>query len=178
MNPMFIMAAAQGFQALGNYRAAKQQARDMQRNAQARRADAKNVRYLGGLNSDVARRQGKALAGSQRVALAANGVDLSSGTPSDILTQTAGLSELDARTIENNAMRQAWGMDVEADQMDYQAKLAKKNAKIGLFGSILGAATSAGQGYMDWQKGKMPGGASFANMPNAGFDQSQLSYYG
>lgn len=178
MNPMFLMAAAQGFQALGNYRNAKQQARALAANAQQNRLQAKDVRYIGGLNSDMARRQGKAIAGSQRAAVAANGLDITSGTPSDILADTAKLTELDARTIENNAMRQAWGLDAEAAQMDYQAAVAKKNAKLGLFGSILGMASSAGQGYSDWQKSQIPASTSFATIPNAGLDRSQLNYYG
>ena len=46
--------------------------------------------------------------------MAANGVDLSSGSPLDILGDTAMYGELDALTIRSNAEREAYGYRVQS----------------------------------------------------------------
>lgn len=45
----------------------------------------------------------------QRVALAANGVDVGSASAAEIQASTEILKDMDVRTIESNAMRSAWG---------------------------------------------------------------------
>lgn len=56
----------------------------------------------------------KKLIGSQRVALAAQGVDVNSGSAADIQEETQVLSDMDALEIKNNAWRSAWGFKTEA----------------------------------------------------------------
>jgi hypothetical protein len=63
--------------------------------------------------------------GSSRAALAAQGVDISSGSAADVQASEAGLGELDALTIRNNAAREAWGYTVEGINYRQQGKLAK-----------------------------------------------------
>lgn len=53
------------------------------------------------------------LIGTQRAAMAANGIDLGEGTANDILTTSAYMGERDALTVKDNAARQAWGYRVE-----------------------------------------------------------------
>ncbi len=51
---------------------------------------------------------------SQRAAMAANGVDLTEGSPVDVLTSTKYLGERDALTIRDNSLKQAWGHRTQA----------------------------------------------------------------
>lgn len=58
----------------------------------------------------------KGLIGSQRAALAASGVDITSGSAADVQADSAYLGELDALMIRNNARREAYGYQVQATQ--------------------------------------------------------------
>lgn len=49
------------------------------------------------------------LKGTQRASMAANGIDLGSDTPINILTSTDVMGEIDRQTIASNAIRTAWG---------------------------------------------------------------------
>jgi hypothetical protein len=49
------------------------------------------------------------LKGTQRAQLAANGVDLGEGSAANVLTSTDLMGEIDAKTIQSNAVRSAWG---------------------------------------------------------------------
>lgn len=61
---------------------------------------------------DVYRKRAQ-IRGAQEAGIAGNGLDLTAGTPADILFATDYFGEMDARTTQGNAMRQAWGADVE-----------------------------------------------------------------
>lgn len=69
--------------------------------------------------------QGKQLIGSQRAALAAQGIDIGSGSALDVQTDTAALIAEDAMTIKNNAWREAWGYKVAANDATNRGNLVK-----------------------------------------------------
>lgn len=75
--------------------------------------------------------------GSQKTALAANGVDVSYGSSLDIIEDTAMLGELDALTIQYNAEKSARNYDTKAQNFyndailsRYAASNAKTSSKI------------------------------------------------
>lgn len=78
--------------------------------------------------------------GQQRAAMAANGVDLSFGSPLDTLVDTAYMGELDALTIRKNAAREDYDYRVQAANGTANANLSRMNAKSSLTGGYLGAA--------------------------------------
>ena len=51
--------------------------------------------------------------GAQRAQMAANGVDLGSGSPNDVLATTSFMGQRDALQIHDNAMMQAWGFKTQ-----------------------------------------------------------------
>ena len=59
-------------------------------------------------------KQGRQAQGAQRASLAAQGIDVNSGTAAQIQEDTAVLSELDALTVKTNAWRERWGLKVSA----------------------------------------------------------------
>jgi hypothetical protein len=62
----------------------------------------------------AAERRASQTVGAARAGLAANGVDLSSGSAERIQAQDAGMGELDAQLIRNNAAREAMGYTTNA----------------------------------------------------------------
>lgn len=95
------------------------------------------------------------VASRQRASLAANGLDLNSGSAVDILSDTAMLGELDALTVRSNAEREAWGYRVQgsnaaasAGLLDAQASSAKRAGMMGAGASLLtGAGSVANKWY-------------------------------
>jgi hypothetical protein len=65
------------------------------------------------------------LTGTQRTDLAAQGIDIGSGSAADIVGQDRALGELDALQIRNNARREAWGYNTQAAQYRSQADMAR-----------------------------------------------------
>lgn len=65
------------------------------------------------------------LVGAQRASLAAQGIDIDTGSARDVVENDAMLGELEALTIRNNARRAAWGFNVQASQYRNQGELAR-----------------------------------------------------
>lgn len=65
------------------------------------------------------------LKSSQRVALAANGVDLSSENAVELLADTELMKEVDKSQIEQNAVAEAWGYRLQGVQHQNQALFAR-----------------------------------------------------
>ena len=92
------------------------------------------------------------LKGSQRAAMAANGIDLGQGSAAEIQASTDIMKEIDANTIEANAVRSAWGYRTQGVNYQNQALMARASAS-GI--SPLGAAATsllggAGQVASNW----------------------------
>lgn len=66
--------------------------------------------------------------GMQRANLAANGVDLGSGSANDILTSTQLMGARDAAQIQTNTMREAWGYSTQAADDTSNANALKSMA--------------------------------------------------
>lgn len=79
---------------------------------------------------DVSRSRMKTaqLKGTQRAALAANGVDLGVGSALNILTDTDYFGDVDADTITDNAAREAWAIRNQAAGFRSEADLFNSRA--------------------------------------------------
>lgn len=98
--------------------------------------------------------------GAQTAAMAANGVDVTFGSPLDTLVDTAVAGELDALTIRTNAAREAYEHEVDATGKRASAKLSRMSAS---------AASKAG--YLEAAGTILGGGAkmtSYAKTNNIG----------
>lgn len=93
--------------------------------------------------------------GQQIVAMSANGVDLTFGSPLDVLVDTAVLGELDALTIRSNAYRESYDYQVDAANKRAQANLHRMEASSAKQGGWLSAAgtllTGAGKAYQSYK---------------------------
>lgn len=95
--------------------------------------------------------------GQQKAGMAANGVDLSFGSPLDTIVDTSVLGELDALTIRSNAYRESYDYQVDAVNKRAGANMERMKAKSALTAGYLGAAGTvlAGAGKAADQFGKM-----------------------
>lgn len=122
-------------------------------NAKVATQQADYERQLGNIEEEKQRRNVRLMLGAQRAALAANGIDTTSGTALDLQTETAQFGTEDALAIRANAARRAWGYEVEAQNQKAAGIAAKARGKNQAIGSYLGAvAQSAALGYSYFKK--------------------------
>ncbi|HEY4339992.1 MAG TPA: hypothetical protein VGM97_08610 [Steroidobacteraceae bacterium] len=119
-------------------------------NAQLADRQAKDAIERGQQQEQQKRLQTSQLQGKQRAAMAANGVDLSFGSPLDTIVDTAKLGEVDALNIRTNAYREAYDDQVQGVNYRANATLdrmkgesAEKAGYIGALGTVLGGAGKA-----------------------------------
>lgn len=120
---------------------------------------ARDALERGALEEQQKRQEVAQLQGRQRAAMAANGVDLTFGSPLDTLVDTAVLGELDALTIRRNAAREAYDYNVQGVNGRADATLNRMNAKAAKTGGYLAAAGTvlggAGKAYSDYKTPKI-----------------------
>lgn len=127
---------------MGQMSAAQAQADMSQYQAKQSRIMAEDALKRGVAEEQAQRRKTAALEGRQRAILAASNVDIGSGSPLQILTDTAMLGELDAQTVRTNAKREASQHRAQAGLFDMQAGAAKQAGMINAFGTALGGISS------------------------------------
>lgn len=87
-------------------------------------------------------RDASRLSGAQRSMMAARGLDITSGTPAEILDQTDFFAQTDVNTARNNAAREAWSTRAEGRNALAQGRAAASNANLQSFSTLLGTAGS------------------------------------
>jgi hypothetical protein len=92
------------------------------------------------------------LKGSQRAAMAAQGIDLSSGSSADIITETETMGSLDALTAKNNAYREAWGYRSEANNRRAAGKFARMAGSNAAQATLLTSGIKAADVGRDYMK--------------------------
>jgi len=93
---------------------------------------------------DVARRHSQ-LAGAQRAAMAANGIDLTFGSGEDFLGDTAMIGREEVTTVRENTRREVMGYDINAANFGAAANAARSAATGALVsGALQTVATVAG----------------------------------
>lgn len=95
-------------------------------NAGIHDAQALDAVQRGKATEDRFRVQIRGLIGSQRARLAAQGVDVSDGSPLELQMDAARQGEFDALTIRTDAAREAWGYQVQAEGFRLQAGRTRK----------------------------------------------------
>jgi len=133
--PLFLMAAGMGLSMAGKgmdiysqTRAYRQQAKIFEENAAYAEANTR-------LELEQFNRQAEQFQSSQRAGYAKAGVELSSGSPLEVLADTAGQLELDRQIIRYRG-------DVEKAGWLNQARMTRHNAKTALISGILGMGGS------------------------------------
>ena len=95
--------------------------------------------------------QGKQMRGSQKVAMAAQGVELDSETMVGLQTDLDQVISDDIQTIKNNAWRQAMGLEIESTNLKYQSQMTR-------LGGASKARSTRNQGILDFASSASSGG--------------------
>lgn len=148
MNPLLLLQTiGAGSEAIGAFFGARSQ-RDQMRfqarmdaiNAGLADLQARDAMLQGQKQQQAIRQRGGQVKSSQRVAMAANGIDLGSDLATNLLTSTDFITETDANTAAANAIKSAWGYKTEATNM--RSRSAIGNAMASGINPGLSAATS------------------------------------
>lgn len=103
------------------------------------RMQASRALQVGGINENRSRIATRQLIGTQRANMAAQGIDVNRKGDSsiDVQADTAGLGELDALTIRNNAALAAWGFNVQANDLSAQANMKRTAGGVSSRGTLI-----------------------------------------
>lgn len=138
-------------------------------NAGLAELSAQNEILAGQREEQKARLRTGGIKAGQRVAMAANGIDMAnSPTAQNILNSTDILGEIDAQTIQANALRSAWGYRTQATNLENEAAMGRATAS-GISpgtAALSSMLTGAGQVASSWYSLNKVG--AFASNPRAG----------
>lgn len=99
--------------------------------------------------------QGRRVLGTQRAALAGQGIDLSVGTAVDLQAETQEMTARDLRTVRLNAMEEGRGIRAAAATTRAQGRMGGRAARSQAVGTLLtggaGAISAAAQGYESYR---------------------------
>jgi len=153
--PMIVMAVGTGLTALNQYQQGQNQQKVADWNADLQVQNAKDARAKSEQDAMERLKQAETLKGKQRLAYAAAGVDISSGTPLDTMMQTARDAEMDAINIRKQGELTARNYYSDSEILRYQGKTGAQAATIGAGATIL---QGAGNAYGSYQKNRIPTG--------------------
>ena len=156
----YASIASAAMSAYGAYQGAQAQ-RDMAKyneavarnNATMAEYQAQDAISRGNAAAEEHSRKVAALVGTQRNSMAARGLDISEGTPLDIVSDTETLGSIDQRTIKTNAEKEAWSARVQSGNYANQAGMYKIQAEntsplmVGAGSLLSGAASVADKWY-------------------------------
>jgi len=124
-------------------RAAESEAQLAEYNAAVADLQAQDAVARGGQEESKFRTNVRTMIGSQRAGFAGSNVDVAYGSAVDVQTDAAFLGELDALTIRTNAAREAWGYQVQGEDLRRRAEITRKE---GVMAAEAGRA-QAGSAY-------------------------------
>lgn len=160
---LIASAAGGAMSTVGSYYAARGQKSSLQFqarideiNAQMADASARDVLRRGERQEQSQRMSTAQLRSRQRAVMGASGVDLGSETAAAILTSTDYLGEMDANEIKANAMRDAFGLRMDAGNYRASASMNRATSKainplMQATGTFLTAAAGYGADYTSFK---------------------------
>lgn len=167
-NPGLVMVGAQSagsaYSVVGSYYAAREQKAALRAsaamdelNARLSEKQAQRTLKAGQKAEQRSRLKNAAFESSQKVALAANGVDLGSDSAVALLASTDLLGEIDAKEIATDALYNAWGYRFEGVNQTNSAltkrnKASAINPSMSAFGTLLTEAPKVAGSFNTYNK--------------------------
>lgn len=125
-------------------------------NAKLANTQAQNANAMGSYEADQARIRGNLMRGQQLATMAANNVDVTTGSAADILGDTAMTTATDERQARINAAQRAYGFQVQslsdmgaAQYAKYQGKTQATGTLISGLSSVMGSMSRMGGAGMN-----------------------------
>lgn len=162
--PLLTLAGA-AVSAIGSYEQGQAQSKALSYQAQVASNNAQIAQEQASLATQKGEQQAlaqgeknRATQGAIASSMAANGVDVNTGSAANVKQSADLLGMQDVQTIRSNAAienygyrSQKMGYEAEAGLDTAEAKWAKQSAIFGAVGSLLGGAVGAAGKYQDWQ---------------------------
>lgn len=140
-----------GIQAVGgafsSYQQGKARRYASRANERIAEMQAKDALARGQEAEALSRQKGKKVRGSQKAALAAQGIRVDYGSAQDIQQETEDISELDALNIRLNAAREAFGYQSQARGFAAEGQQAMRAGRIGALDTLLSGGLKAYDAY-------------------------------
>lgn len=154
----YIATAQAGVGLYGSYaqsQALKEQGKAEEKlaeqNARLKELQAEDAILRGKADAAEVKRRGRYVKGSQRAALAAQGVSVDTGSAAAVQNETDTMSGMDALTVQNNAFREAWGYRSEASNERFRGRMerlkSRNEARMTLLTGGLQASRDIMQGF-------------------------------
>lgn len=137
----FTTAVGVGMKAYGDYSAGQARGNLADMNAKIASEQARSEMASGSYNANLVRQKGAKVMGQQVAAIGANNLQ-QTGTNATVVADTARATEMDALMTQNNALRRAWGFEVQGASDTYQGKLARAAGLMSGIGDIVSGGTS------------------------------------
>lgn len=150
--PLALTTLAAGVSAYGAYQQAEAEQEAAKYNARMANLQAQNAQRRGEEEAAKIQRQARQLAGTQRATFAARGIDISSGTPSDIIDETNFFGQVDAATARENAAWESFGYQSESAMYRNQANSISPVRAAGI--SLIGSAPAVAKEWERYNAGR------------------------
>lgn len=129
-----------GIGLMGNEQETQAKQKEAVENTRLAQRAAVDALERGNRESGQARMATSQLIAKQQLAYANSGVDSTVGTPAQVASDTRTLGEMDARQLENNAAREAWGFRTYGSRYREQAQLEATRGTNRAYGTALAGA--------------------------------------
>ena len=136
------------FSAIGTFSNSKAKKDAYKTNAAYSEAQAVDATQRGNMTALDISRKAEQVKGAQRASFASHGVDVSSGSPLDILAETDRTAAIDESTVKTNAAREAYGFRVQG--ANYQAAADAENPWLSAGAVGLAGATSVADRWFQY----------------------------
>ena len=139
---LLFLAGGTAVSAIGQVKAGNEAKELAEFNAHIAELQAEDAIAVGNEEANKFRSGVRTLIGRQKAGFAAQNIDIGTGSPTDVVADSAFLGELDALTIKTNAARAAWGYTVQAENFRRGGSNAQTASRFNAAGTILGGASS------------------------------------
>lgn len=136
--PLIVAASAIG--AASSFASSQAKARQLRANARMAEAAAADALQRGEQRAWQVRETSARRESAQTLAYAHGGVDVTTGSPTQVISKTAMVGELEAQIQRNNAWREGLGYRQQASSFREAASATETTGYLDMFGSIFGGA--------------------------------------
>jgi hypothetical protein len=138
-----VTALASG---VSHYEEGETRSRLYRANEDIARRQAVSEEEAGAYNETMVRMKGQALEGQQVAQIGASNLQ-QGGTPAQVVASSRMVNEMDALQTRNNALRRAWGFEVQGASDAFQAGYAQRAGDLNAGGAILTGGAKAMDEY-------------------------------
>lgn len=142
-------SAGTGLSTVGAVQNSISRKRAFDANAEIAETQARDALARGVQDETLIRQRAAQLKGTQRARMAASGLDLTTGSPLDILEGTDYMAEQDTATVRENSLREARGLQREA--RNYRRASSAENPYVAGGSTLLTGASSVADRWLTYK---------------------------